>query len=186
MGVAQTLRDFEAVHARHPEIDRGTLGLDRARGLEPPGPRVLYRHSVLLLTERGGQSGCGIYVVVDDEHALRAAVAIPRRLLRSFHGNWNFRPGQLDDELAAGARAIALGGDRTAMQLDEAADQRETDPEAALGAIERCVSLDEEIEYPRQRIGGGPVPVVPHVDPDFVTALVHHGADRDVAALRGE
>src|SRR2546428_551143 len=186
MGVAQTLRDFEAVHARHPEIDQGNLGLERARGLEPHGTRVRYRHSVLLLTERGGQSGCGIYVVVDDAHALRPAVAIPRRLLRSFHGNWNFRRGQCDDEFAAGARAVALGCDRTAMQLDEAADQRETDPEAALGAIERCVSLHEEIEYPRQRIGGNPIAIVANVDPDFVTAVVHHGAYRDVAALRGE
>jgi hypothetical protein len=48
---------------------------------------------------------------------------------------------KMDDELAALADAFAAGFDPAAMRLDEPTDQRESDPESALGALERAVRL---------------------------------------------
>src|SRR5687768_300327 len=57
-----------------------------------------------------------------------------------------------DDELAAGARAPAVRLDRAAVELDQVPDQRQPDPQAALGAIEPPVCLREQIEDARQEL----------------------------------
>ena len=43
--------------------------------------------------------------------------------------------------------------DAAAVQLDDAAHQREADAEAAARAIERALALREEVEDPRQQLG---------------------------------
>ena len=56
-------------------------------------------------------------------------------------------------ELAAPARPVAGGLDRAAVQLDQPLDQRQADPQAALGAGQRAVALREQVEDLRQRLG---------------------------------
>src|SRR5258707_8149703 len=124
MGGAEALSDLEAVHPGHAEIDQGNLWLERPCRLDPHRTRVRQRHGVMV-PESGGERGGGIHVVVYDENALRA-VALQRRRRGSLRARHDVRQRQSHDELAARPWAVALRFDRAAMQLDEAADQRET------------------------------------------------------------
>src|SRR3989442_16025507 len=63
------------------------------------------------------------------------------------------RGGQPDDELAALPGPLAECLDGAAVQLDQAAHQREADPEAALRTIRQLVALDEELEHRREPLG---------------------------------
>ena len=184
MGGAEARGDLEAVHTGHAEIDQGNLWLERACGLDPHRTRVRQRHGVMV-PEGGGESGGGIHVVVHDENALRA-VALPGRRLRSLRAGHNVRQRQTHDELAAGPGAVAFRFDRAPVQLDEAADQRETDPETALRAIERDAPLHEQIEYTRQGVGGDAVAIIANVNVHLFRVGAHHRADGDVTALRSE
>ena len=60
------------------------------------------------------------------------------------------RSGQPDGELAALAAPVAVRRDRAAVQLDEAAHDREPEAEAAVRAIERLPLLREQVEDVRQ------------------------------------
>ena len=60
--------------------------------------------------------------------------------------------GERQDELAAVPDALAAGLDRSAVKLDELADERQADAETAL-PLERLVHPREEIEDLRQLSG---------------------------------
>src|SRR5450631_4721105 len=69
------------------------------------------------------------------------------------------------------------------MKRDQVLDQREPETEAALGPIRAAVSLDEEIEDPREQVGRDARAVVLDPDDDFTTLAA--GAHDDLsAALR--
>src|SRR6185369_5714480 len=89
----------------------------------------------------------------------------------------------MDDEFAALADAFAAGFDPAAMLVDEPPDQRESNPESALRALERAVDLIEHLEEARQR-------VLRHADtgilhPYHHTIVLPLGGEPDVAAARG-
>src|SRR5690348_14669325 len=60
---------------------------------------------------------------------------------------------QIDDELTSLPRACAAGDDRSLVHLDEAADDRKPEPEAACRAIEGLRLLHEDIEDLVEHLG---------------------------------
>src|SRR5439155_16209639 len=61
------------------------------------------------------------------------------------------RRGELDDELRAFARAFAVRGDASAVHLDDVADDREPEAQAAVCARARRFRLTESLEDMRQK-----------------------------------
>ena len=110
----------------------------------------------------------GVLVVVDDEDALAARVRGRLRAdgRRGPAGRYHLercpagRERKLDDELAPLARPVAVRRHLTAVQLDEAAHDRQAETEAALRAVERLRLLEEEVEHPPQHLGGDADPLV--------------------------
>ncbi len=90
---------------------------------------------------------------------------------------------QADDEIAAMTGTLALDGDGAAVQLGQAADERQADTQAALGPVERLVDLDEEVEDVPLHLGGDPDAGVPYGQDGFV-ALSCQG-DRNSASRLG-
>ena len=64
--------------------------------------------------------------------------------------------GKRTVELAPRPRPVAARRDRAAVQLDEAAHDREPEAEAALRAVERLALLHEQLEHARQQLGRDP------------------------------
>ena len=89
---------------------------------------------MLLLAQQRRERIGGIDVVVHDQNPLGTAGAEDDRLRRPGGGDLEYR--ERDDELAPGLRTVALRLDGAAVQLDQAAHQREADPQPTLGAVE--------------------------------------------------
>ena len=100
------------------------------------------------LFEEHAQGFGGFAVVVHDQDAAR------RKPLRTHHLAARLRVlgghGQPYEELAAGLVASASCFNRPAMQLHEAANQRQTDPEPSLRAAVRSIDLREHVEHARE------------------------------------
>ena len=119
-------------------------------------------------------------VVVDDEDA---GALRERRAAASPAGSTSGRPappgGQADGELAPLAGALARGRDAPAVHLDELLDERQADPEPALGAGQRAVPLGEEVEDAGQQLGRDADARVPDLDDDVRPLAA--GRERDAA-----
>ena len=89
------------------------------------------------------------------------------RLWPSPSGGRLLQGGQPDGELAPLAGAFARGGDAPAVHLDELLDERQADPEPALGAGHRAVPLGEEVEDAGQELGRDADARVPDPDDDL-------------------
>src|SRR5262249_58076156 len=112
----------------------------------------------------------GVAVVVDDEHAQRPMSNAPVHLRRDVDGRNRQRlvrdqrqPHRKDAPLPL---PRALRGDRAAVQLDQALDDREAEPETALGPIALARALDERIEDLPEQILRHADAVVPEPDLD--------------------
>src|SRR5581483_11666257 len=92
--------------------------------------------------------------------------------------------GKLHVERAAQAWACASYGDSSAVQLDQALDQRQADAQATLGAIEPAVGLGEQVEHMRQQVRGDTHAVVLH--PDARPSIEPCQGQHDFAAFLGE
>ena len=90
---------------------------------------------------------------------------------------------EADDELAAPAHAVAGGGDAPAVQLDQAPDQGQADPQPPLAAVERAVGLGEQVEDAREQLRGDPDAGV--ADPDERLVPLAPGLERDPAPRLG-
>jgi len=130
---AQAVRDLEAVHARHADVEQHHLGLERGRELECAARIESGFHHVPVELQQQGQGLGGIAIVVDDQHPPRRRAGRPlaRRL-----GRGDCDPRQADLEGAAGAGPAAGDADAPAMHLDQALDHRQADAEPALRAIQ--------------------------------------------------
>ncbi len=126
-------------------------------------------------------------LVVDDEHphALERGLGLERRvavdrcgLAVFFGGDRRYR--NADDEGRAKTCAAAGRVDRAAVQLDEVADDRESEPEAAVLARAGRVLLAEAIEDVRQELGLDADPGIAD-DQQHVAAVAALG-QRDAAA----
>ncbi len=58
--------------------------------------------------------------------------------------------GRKNAEFAAAARALAVRLDAAVMEFDQRAQQREPDPKPTFRSRQRLVTLDEQVEDPRQ------------------------------------
>ena len=167
--------DVEEDHIRPDALGRCD-GLDAVRrGLDvAPGAPEQHR-----------QARRGVRVVVGDDdlahldrlrahRAARSRIGSPRRIRVA---------RQPHDELRSPARTVAARGDRPAVQLDEAADERESDSEPSLGAVERPLDLREEVEHPWDHLGGDPDAGVAHTNHDVASIAVR--GHEDPAALPG-
>ena len=88
-----------------------------------------------------------------------------------------------DDEFGPVAQPLARDGDRAAVQLDQAMDERQADPQAALRPIQRLVRLDEEFEDVLLHLGRDPDARV--ADPQDGPVVLPGQADRDPAPRLG-
>src|SRR6185369_3893477 len=70
-------------------------------------------------------------------------------------------------ELAAFARAFAMGGHAAPMHLHQLMDEREADPQASLRARARVLCLHEEIKDAGQQFGIDTNADVTHADDDL-------------------
>src|SRR5437868_13911956 len=111
----QVLRDLEAVHAGHPQVDEDDLRVERFRALESHWARMRDGDFVSLEAQQSRERSRGIDVVVHDQYALRAAGLAWRRGDR--FGRGNVRQRQPHGELAARAAAVASGLGCAAVQL---------------------------------------------------------------------
>src|SRR5690606_8108486 len=92
----------------------------------------------------------GVFVVIDDEHAPRCEGRrrAGARRLRIRSGLRGVGARDAHRELAAEARACALCRNGAAMQLHQATNDREPEPEPAFAAIEPLSALREDVENP--------------------------------------
>src|SRR6185437_8387226 len=82
----------------------------------------------------------------------------------------------MDQEFGSLAAARASGLDASLMQLDEPLGERESDPESAVGVLERPVELGEGLEDVLQHFRRNPHAAIPNAH-DRVSIL---GAQRDL------
>lgn len=92
--------------------------------------------------------------------------------------------GDPDDERRSLALPLALGADRSAVKLDELADEGEPDAETAVRPGRPAVGLPEALEGMRQEVGADPLAVVPDDERDVLAAPLDPHVD--AAAGRGE
>src|SRR5438093_11817650 len=181
-----------AVHTRHRDVAEQHVGrlqlqaLDRLRG---GSDRAHARPGLL---EDRHDSLAGTRVVVHEQHPHapqdEARVELPaaeRRLLcdlrRRLRG-WGER--QLDGEGRSLALALALDLDRAVVHLDEIADDREPETQAAMRPRGCAVALPEGLEDVRQEVGGDPLALV--LDGEDGLLLGARQPQDDTAAPGGE
>ena len=132
------------------------------------------------LLEHLGEQAEGIEVVVDDQDPLgpQRALTLERRAARVPRALGRRQGGEPHHELAPLAHAIARGPDLAAVGLDQAADDREPEPEPALRAIERLPALVEGLEHVGQHLGRDPDPRVAHPERDALALEPRRDPDR--------
>src|SRR4030095_15979111 len=82
------------------------------------------------------------------------------------------------------AQAVALRPQRSAVQLDEALHDRESDAEAAVAPLRRPLPLREELIAVLEHLGRDPLSGVAHGDLDAVAGPLR--ANRDLSSALGE
>ena len=136
--------DLVTVDPRQANIDQGHVELLATNGLQPLLAVGGNRHLAAVEAEPLREHLAAVGVVFHDQDP-RSGPRLRRRLLGD--GRLDFAAQrQPDDEFAAAAGAVAAGGHRAAVQRDQRAHERQADPHAAVGAIERPIVLHEEIE----------------------------------------
>src|SRR5207249_4914494 len=104
-----------------------------------PYPRAAIhrgRDHIAFQLESGPEHFAGVTVVFDDQDLAKGPGRRGRRRCGR-HVLRRPRQREPDDEGAAVAQSLAVGGDRAAVKLDQAPDQREAEAEPAARAIER-------------------------------------------------
>src|SRR5437899_2414034 len=124
--LANALGHFVAVGVRHADVEQRDARLKLLDGAERRLPVEYGVHLVPRVPQEKCKALGSILVVVGDEDAERLARG-PGLRDRRDAGRRAGDDGQLQDELTAVADAFAARLDRPAVELDELADQRETD-----------------------------------------------------------
>ena len=85
--------------------------------------------------------------------------------------------GKAHLELAAESASLALCGDRSAVQLHQASDERQADAQPASRALALIIHLREHLENAVELIGGHADAAVPHHDDDLVALTLGREPD---------
>ena len=167
----EPLGDLVAVHAGQADVEQDELGPD-ARG-RPRWPRGRRGRLATSWPEQpaGAWPGPAAVSTLSSTTRTRGRPARPRARGRR-RGPAPGRRGLAE----AGSRTVnslplpgpvARGRDAPAVHLDELLDERQADPQAALGAGERAVALGEELEDLRAASRAGcPMPLSRDADDD--------------------
>src|SRR5262245_20904141 len=125
-------------------------------------------------------------IVLDDEDTVAGREGRLRLMADGRYGGRVVRRGEResDDDLGSLARTRARRMDLPAVQVNEAADDGESKAETALMSVYALVPLSEQVEHPRQQLGGDADPRVP--DPKDRVAPLQPDADVDGPAGRCE
>ncbi len=131
-----------AVHTGQADVADDHVGRAPPDGVDPVGAAPAHVHVVAAQREDSPQGLGRVEVVLDQQDA--AAAGGRRPLGSDGRRQCPRRVGpQADEELAAAAGPLAPRLDRTAVQLDQAADQGQAQAQAAAAAIEAAVGLRE-------------------------------------------
>src|SRR5690606_18097363 len=105
-------------------------------------------HRKIPRSKQLGQHRHSIFVVIDRENASTGSTCRHRRLglLPDWNGPQVFGEGKSRGEGAAEIRSGAGRLNRASVKGNQALNHLETDPETALTAIDRALSLGEEIK----------------------------------------
>ena len=177
-------RDLVTRHAGQVEVEDDPVAaepFDQARHARAVG---CDRDRVPIPTQQDLQRVGAVAMVVHDDDAPRRYARLGRRHHRKARRRGR---GQRDDELAAPARSDVVRGHRAAVQLVQAARDRETHPREALVRRHDALVLDGS-EYRVEQVRCDPGAVVTDRDSDIpVTARVNPDLDDAVrgAAVRG-
>src|SRR5687767_282017 len=143
-------RELESIEARQPDVDDGRVGRALERHGEAELPVARIADGMPGQTQQVAHHVAGIVVVLDDEDVEAAAhgAAVARRR-HGMLGCGNSR--QAHDEGGPAARSRAERVDGAAVQLHEAAHEREADAEASARAFQTVLALHEQVEDARQQ-----------------------------------
>jgi len=125
-----------------------TLGLQQ---LEPTVAVFRLVHAVTCeLAHQAEELAC-VAIILDEQHPFWRRTIERRGDITGCYCLVNLR--QPHGERAATPGPAARRDDGPAMQLDEAADERQADAEAALGTVQRALALHEHVEDGWQQLG---------------------------------
>ena len=151
-------------------MSRKTTSGDSGRPRQAPSARRGPAPSGGRRAEQPGQEAGPVLVVVHHEHPFRRPVRPRSVAAREGRGS---RPRSIVRAGLRGRRTtnslprpepVAARPDAAAVHLDQAADQRQADPQPPLAAVERPLGLGEQVEDAGQQLRGDPDAVV--ADPD--------------------
>src|ERR1051325_11036578 len=160
--LAQPFGNVVAVDIRQTDIEQDRVRLELHRGLQTGTARMRHQHGMTRHLEPHREASRRVDIVVDDQDAPgRAAADRSAGMVRFLRGDLAHQR-QPHDEFRTATDAVADRLDRATVQLDEPADQGESDAETALRAVERRIHLREELEHALQHLWRYADTVVPH------------------------
>ncbi len=155
-------------------------GRRRSAASSPPGPSRGLVDLVPGQVQQVAQHLARVRVVLHDENAARAPFDGAATAARGRRGGRRGERGQAHRERAAVSRARARRVHAAAVQLGDASDQGEAEPQAARAAVGPALALGEEIEDARQHLGRDPDAGVADAQDRFAALR----AQRDLDARR--
>src|SRR5438309_5315885 len=177
------LRDLEAIHLRHADVEQDDLRVVQTGAVKGLRAIVRSRDVVAVVAKQLAQGLGRVDVVVHHEDPTARPGGYDGRGGSAVLGRRRDVYRDTDQELSAVSGAIAQRLDRTPVQLDEPANQRQADPKAAARASAGLRTLHEELERVLPQILCQAGAVVLHADDEVVA--VHMGAYQDPAANVG-
>ena len=165
--------DVEDAHARR----RGGKGVQRGLGAVHHGDRVAIGF------EQHAQHVGRVGIVVHHQHAVRRHHAIALECAPLADGRLRPCQRQAHREAAALADARAAASDVAAVQLDEAAHQRQAQPQAALRAVRGALGLGKQVKHAGLQLRFDADAVILHMH-GHLPILQLHG-DLELATVRG-
>jgi len=149
---AQASRGLQPIHARHAKVEQHQTRVEVLGDLQSLQAVVRDLHLVTVQLHQGGQRGGRVDVVIDDQNPVRArgyGRARSRATTVQTRGAC-FQQRQAHAENAASAGAFAAHLDASAVQCDQACDQRKPNAQSPLRAALVRAHLGKQIENVRQ------------------------------------
>ena len=145
--------DAVPVQPGQADVDEHDVGLQAERQLDARRPVGGFAHLVPGQLQQRTEAIACIGVVLDRQHA--PTNGFGRRELRGFHRGMGRRgERQADREDTATPRSVTGHVDLPAVQIGQAAHERQADAHSSLRPIRLAVPLDEEIEDPGHQLRG--------------------------------